>query len=158
VNVKTLTSTNLFPESGWDPWPPLQINFIEVANKPQRTSIVEFWHILIRFIRSVHIQHSRYMLFVFWISFRQVNLLYVFRTPNGGRGGRKIYTGSDITSLHLVIDSLHYRHHWWSKLIVLQVRREREERLPSLLSWRRGSGLEVLLLFIRLLRVVSFFR
>ena len=41
----------------------------------------------------------------------QVNLLCVFRALDGVSGGRKIYTGSGRTSLHPVIDGLHYRHH-----------------------------------------------
>jgi hypothetical protein len=46
---------------------------------------------------------------VFRTSLRQINLLYVFRAPDGVRGGRKIYTGPGRTSLLLVIDDLRYR-------------------------------------------------
>jgi hypothetical protein len=38
-------------------------------------------------------------------------ILCALRAPEGVRGGRKIYTGSDRTSLHLVIGGLRYRHH-----------------------------------------------
>jgi hypothetical protein len=48
---------------------------------------------------------------VFRNSLRQVNLLCVFLAPDGVHGGRKIYTSSGRTSLHLVIDGLHYMHH-----------------------------------------------
>jgi hypothetical protein len=58
------------------------------------------------------------LLSVFRTSLRQVNLLYVFRAPDGVRGGRKIYTSSGRTSLLPVIGGLRYRHHWWSKLVV----------------------------------------
>mgnify|MGYP006934350948 CR=1 FL=1 len=34
-----------------------------------------------------------------------------FQASDGVRGGRKIYTGSDRTSLHPVINGLHYLHH-----------------------------------------------
>jgi hypothetical protein len=42
-------------------------------------------------VRSVSVYHT---------SLRQVNLLCVFRTPEGVCGGRKIYTSSGRTSLH----------------------------------------------------------
>jgi hypothetical protein len=45
---------------------------------------------------------------VFQTSLRQVNLLCVFWAPEGTR---EIYTGSDRTSLLLVIGDLRYRHH-----------------------------------------------
>jgi hypothetical protein len=48
---------------------------------------------------------------VFWTSLRQVNLLCVFRAPDGVRDERKIYTSSGRTSLLSAIGGLRYRHH-----------------------------------------------
>jgi hypothetical protein len=55
--------------------------------------------------------YMAHQLSVFRTSLRQVNLLCVFWALDGVRGGSKIYTGSDRTSLLLVIGGLRYQHH-----------------------------------------------
>jgi hypothetical protein len=70
----------------------------------------------------------------------QVNLLCAFRATDGVHGGHKIYICSGRTSLHPVIGDLHYRHHWWSKLVRGDTSDRERERRDCQVPYHGGGG------------------
>jgi hypothetical protein len=75
---------------------------------------------LVHYIATISLYHmdnlyfnkrQKCVLSVFRTSLRQVNLLGVFRAPEGVRSWRKIYSGSGKMFLLRVIAGLRYRHH-----------------------------------------------
>jgi hypothetical protein len=73
---------------------------------------------LVHYIATISLYHMDSLCFnkrqkcvLFRTSLRQVNLLRMFRAPEGVRSGHKIYSGSGKMFLLRVIDGLHYRHH-----------------------------------------------
>lgn len=59
----------------------------------------------------LYLQNDQLTSVVLSNQFRQVNLFMHVLGLDGVLGGRKIYTGSDRTSMHPVFGGLCYRHH-----------------------------------------------